>query len=131
MPTPYSLVNFHSHQIRLKQRQLVQLPFAFKKSALAFLAAVAIIAVIGYVALFGNRQPAVVQLVHSCTERACNAYILLDCDSAGGGSLYVYARADGRFLADCDTSNAAQFTSQPLCSKIFEAMKSSPGTNSK
>ena len=96
------------------------------KSALAFLGAVAVIGAIVYIALFGNHQPALVQLVHSCTERSCGEYALLDCDSASGGSLYVYARADGRFLADCDTSNAARFTSQPLCSKFFETLKSCP-----
>jgi len=87
--------------------------------------------VIVYIALFGNHQPALVQLVHTCTERSCGEYALLDCDSAGGGSLYVYARADGRFLADCETSNAARFTSQPLCSKVFEALKSCPAENRK
>jgi len=96
------------------------------KSALAFLGAVAVIGAIVYIALFGNHQPALVQLVHSCMKRSCGEYALLDCDSAGGGSLYVYARADGRFLADCDTSNAARFTSQPLCSKVFETLKSCP-----
>ena len=95
--------------------------------ALALLAALVVISVIVCIALFGNHQRAFVQLVHSCTERACGDYTLLDCDSAGGGSLYVYARADGRFLADCDTSNAARFTSQPLCSKVFETLKACPG----
>ena len=99
------------------------------KSALAFLGAVAVIGAIVYIALFGNHQPALVQLVHSCTERSCGEYALLDCDSAGGGSLYVYTGADGRFLADCDTSNAARFTSQPLCSKVFDALKSCAGNN--
>jgi len=102
-----------------------------KKSALAFLAAIAIIAAVGYVALFGNHQPAVIQLVHSCEERTCGDHVLLDCDSAAGGSLYVYARADGRFLADCDTSNAAQFNSQPLCSTIFATLKSCPRTRTR
>jgi hypothetical protein len=97
------------------------------KNTLAFLAAVAVIGAIVYIALYGNHQPALVQLVHSCTERTCGEYTLLDCDSAGGGSLYVYARADGRFLADCDTSNAARFTSQPICSKVFETLKACPG----
>lgn len=96
------------------------------KSALAFLAAVAVTGAIVYIALFGNPQRTFLQLVHSCTERACGDHLLLDCDSAGGGSLYVYARADGKFLADCDTSNAARFTSQPLCSKVFETLKSCP-----
>ena len=96
------------------------------KSALAFLGAVAVIGAIVYIALFGNHQPALVQLVHSCTERSCGEYALLDCDSTSGGSLYVYAHADGHFLADCDTSNAARFTSQPLCSKVFETLKSCP-----
>ena len=94
--------------------------------ALALLAALAVIGAIASVALFGNPQRAFVQLVHSCTERACGDYALLDCDSAGGGSLYVYARVDGKFLADCDTSNAARFTSQPLCSKVFETLKNCP-----
>ena len=96
------------------------------KSALAFVAAVAVIGAIVYIALFGNPQRAFVQLVHSCSERACGEYALLDCDSAGGGSLYVYARADGRFLADCDTANAVRFTSQPICSKVFETLKACP-----
>jgi hypothetical protein len=102
-----------------------------RNNVLAFLAAMTVIAVMAFVALHGNRQPAFVQLVHSCEERSCGDYALLDCDAAGGGSLYVYARADGRFLADCDTSNAAQFNSQPLCSKIFEMMKSCAGNNKK
>jgi hypothetical protein len=109
----------------------VHFPFPFKKNALAFLAAIAVISAIGFAALYGNHQPALVQLVHSCQERTCGDYALLDCDSAGGGSLYVYARDDGRFLADCDTSNAAQFTSQPLCSKIFETIKSCPANKEK
>ena len=99
--------------------------------ALALLAALAVIGAIAWVALFGNPQRAFVQLVHSCTERACGDYTLLDCDSVGGGSLYVYARADGRFLADCDTSNAARFTSQPLCSKVFESLKACPASATK
>jgi hypothetical protein len=92
----------------------------------ALLAAIALIAGIAGIALYGNRQPALVQLVHSCHERVCGEYALLDCDAAGGGSLYVYARADRRFLADCDTSNAARFTSQPVCSKVFETLKACP-----
>jgi hypothetical protein len=110
---------------------IVNLPRPFLKSAFALLAAAAVITVIAYAALYGNHQPAFVQLVHSCTERSCGDYDLLDCDSAGGGSLYVYARADKRFLADCDTANAARFTSQPLCSKVFEALKSCAGNNKK
>jgi hypothetical protein len=109
----------------------VSLPFSPLKRAFAFLAAVAVIAAIAYAALYGNYQPALVQLVHSCKELTCGEYALLDCDSTGGGSLYVYARADKRFLADCDTSNAAQFNSQPLCSKIFESMKSCPADKPK
>jgi hypothetical protein len=94
--------------------------------ALALLATAAIIAVVAFVALYGNHQPAVIQLVRSCEERLCGEYALLDCESAGGGPLYVYARVTGRFLADCETSNAAKLSGQPLCSKIFEAMKSCP-----
>ena len=94
--------------------------------ALAMLSALAVIGAIAWVALFGNPQRAFVQLVHSCTERACGEYALLDCDATGGGSLYVYARDGGNFLADCDTSNAARFTSQPLCSKVFETLKACP-----
>jgi hypothetical protein len=82
--------------------------------------------VVAFVALYGNHQPAVIQLVRSCAERLCGEYTLLDCESAGGGPLYVYARASGRFLADCETSNAAKLKGQPLCSKIFDAMKSCP-----
>ncbi len=102
---------------------------SLKKNGGAFFCAVAVTAAIAYVALFGNHQPAVIQLVHSCSERACGEYKLLDCDSATGGSLYVYARGDGRFLADCDTSNAMQFTSQPLCSTVFSTLKSCAANN--
>jgi hypothetical protein len=102
-----------------------------KKSALAFLAAVAVIAVIACLALYGNHEATVVQLVHSCKALTCGDHALLDCDSTSGGSLYVYARADGRFLADCDASNATQFNSQPLCSKVFEALKSCPANKTK
>jgi hypothetical protein len=88
------------------------------------MASAAILAAVACLALYGNREPALVQLVHSCEERICGEHILLDCDSASGGSLYVYARADRRFLADCDTTDAARFTGQPLCSKVFETLKS-------
>jgi hypothetical protein len=98
----------------------------FKNKALAFLATAAIITVIAFVALYGNRQPAVIQLVSSCEERLCGDYAFLDCDSTGGGSLYVYASADRRFLADCDASSPARLNSQPLCAKVFEALKSCP-----
>ncbi len=107
------------------------IPPPSRNKVLAFLAALTVIAAIAFVALQGNRQPALVQLVHSCAERACGDYAMLDCDAAAGGSLYVYARADGHFLADCDTSNAAQFTGQPLCSKVFEALKSCPANKAK
>ena len=107
------------------------MPLPSRNKVLAFLAALTVIAAIAFVALHGNRQPAFVQLVHSCEERSCGDYAMLDCDATGGGSLYVYARADGRFLADCDTSNAAQFTGQPLCSTVFEALKSCPANKTK
>ena len=93
---------------------------------LALIAALALIAGFGGIALYGNRQPALIQLVHACTERVCGEYTMLDCDAAGGGSLYVYARADRRFLADCDTANAARFSSQPLCSQVFKTLRSCP-----
>jgi len=107
------------------------MPLLSRNNVLAFLAALTVIAAIAFAALHGNRQPAFVQLVHSCQERSCGDYAMLDCDATGGGSLYVYARADGHFLADCDTSNAAQFTGQPLCSKVFEALKSCPANKTK
>ena len=90
------------------------------------LAALAVIGTVAGVALLGNRPRAFVQLVHACSERSCGDYALLDCDAAAGGSLYVYARTDGRFLADCDTSDAARFSSQPLCSQVFASLKACP-----
>lgn len=105
---------------------MAQASFTWTRRALALLAAAAVIASIAYVALFGNRRPAVAQPAQLCKESVCGEYALLDCNAAAGGSLYVYTQPDRQFLADCDTSNAAQFTSQPLCSKIFETMKSCP-----
>ncbi len=100
-----------------------------RTNMLASLAALAVIGAIAGIALYGNHRPAFIRLVHACEERVCGEYALLDCDSAGGGSLYVYARADLRFLADCETANAARFSSQPLCSQVFATLKSCPAND--
>lgn len=104
----------------------MSLTFAWRKSALALLAAVTVIGAIVAIALFGNPQHAAVQPVQSCSERVCGEYALLDCNATGGGWLTVYTQPEGRFLAECDASNPARLSSQPLCAKVFEALKSCP-----